>query len=184
MAEQTSHYGLIKPTYDEHADVEVLNENMDTIDEQIYAANTSVRAVNRGGTGAATETEARTNLGVDILMDKDTDAETITWLSGSTTYVSSSNRALVVCRRGKLGILRCSINLTSTSTGTTYVDIGTLDAKFAPTTTIFFNAPIRDHSDSAGISIKNDLSVQLRHSNTTAGFLQFIMVYPLSSTVW
>lgn len=67
MADQTSHYGLIKPTYDEQADVEVLNENMDTIDEQIYAANTSVRAVNRGGTGAATLSEAKENLGITSL---------------------------------------------------------------------------------------------------------------------
>lgn len=75
MADQTSHYGLIKPTYDEHADVEVLNENMDTIDEQIYAANTSVRAVARGGTGAATAAEARTNLGLGDVLDDVSDLQ-------------------------------------------------------------------------------------------------------------
>lgn len=184
MATQTTHYSLVKPAYEDQADVGVLNGDLDQIDELIYDANNDVRPVSKGGTGGATVAAARENLGVDILMDKDTDAEGITWLSGSTTYVSSSNRTLVVYRRGKLGLIRCSINLTSTSTGTSYVDIGTLDAKFTPTTTIYYNAPIRDNSESAGIAIKNDLSVQLRHSNTTSGYLQFTMVYPLSSTVW
>lgn len=141
-------------------------------------------AVENGGTGGTTPEEARTNLGVDLLVDKDTDAVSVTWLSGATTYVASSNRTLVFYRRGKIAILRCSINLTTTSTGAAYVDIGTIPEAFKPTTTIYSNAPLRDSTASAGLAIKNDLSVQLRHNNTTAGYLQLLMIYPISSDMW
>ena len=35
MAEQTKNYSLIKPGYEEFADITVINENMDKIDEAI-----------------------------------------------------------------------------------------------------------------------------------------------------
>lgn len=137
MAEQTSHYGLIKPTYDEHADVEVLNENMDTIDEQIYAANTSVRAVNRGGTGAATAAEARTNLGLgDVLDDVDGLKDALgsarfiyKQLSSNSnaTYTFTKNCAYVILVSGSAPNVRCIIYGYCTSSGgvsNTKVDAG------------------------------------------------------------
>lgn len=38
MATQTTHYSLVKPAYDEQADIAVLNSDLDTIDEQMYAS--------------------------------------------------------------------------------------------------------------------------------------------------
>lgn len=42
MATQTTHYSLIKPAYDEAADIETINDNMDTIDEQMFDANSAL----------------------------------------------------------------------------------------------------------------------------------------------
>lgn len=70
MATQTTHYSLIKPDYEDQADVGVLNGDLDQIDELIYNANNDVRTVSKGGTGATTAEEARENLGLgDVLND-------------------------------------------------------------------------------------------------------------------
>jgi hypothetical protein len=184
MAEQTSHYGLIKPTYDEHADVEVLNENMDTIDEQIYAANTSVRAVARGGTGAATAAEARTNLGLAKLMDQDDDT-VITWLSAADTYVDANTRVCRFYRRGKLCLVNMNIRLKS-GAFTSSVTLGTIPEGYRP---LFISRGIWLISPYSSDAVATNSRVQfafetggnftMMHADGTAGFVRGILVYAL-----
>lgn len=136
-----------------------------------------------GGTGATTAEDARANLGLDILMDRDIEATEITWDAGSTTYVNSANRSFVAYRRGKIGIISCSINLTATTTGSNYVKIGKLDERFKPPTVTYYNTVLRDTAAPAGISIDYGCDVKLRHNNTSTGFLQFTMVYPITASM-
>lgn len=67
MATQTTHYSLVKPAYEDQADVGVLNGDLDQIDELIYDANNDVRPVTKGGTGGATVAAARANLGLSLV---------------------------------------------------------------------------------------------------------------------
>ena len=48
MASNTSHYNLVKPAYDEAADVAVINGNMDTIDSQMYSNEQGVNDLQNG----------------------------------------------------------------------------------------------------------------------------------------
>lgn len=74
MATLTPNYGLTKPAYDESADIDVINGNMDILDTSLHSEvetltsaitteSTSARSIATGGTGATTAAAARTNLG-------------------------------------------------------------------------------------------------------------------------
>ena len=74
MATLTPNYGLTKPAYDESADIDVINDNMDILDTSLHSEvetltsaitteTTTARPIATGGTGATTADAARTNLG-------------------------------------------------------------------------------------------------------------------------
>ncbi len=74
MATLTPNYGLTKPAYDESADIDVINGNMDILDTSLHdevetltsaitTETTTARPIATGGTGATTAAAARTNLG-------------------------------------------------------------------------------------------------------------------------
>ena len=66
MATRTEAYGLTKPEQNDYYDIDVLNENFDTIDAELKKAETergAVRTIAKGGTGAATAEAALQNLG-------------------------------------------------------------------------------------------------------------------------
>lgn len=74
MATLTPNYGLTKPAYDESADIDVINGNMDILDTSLHSEvetlssaitteTTTARPIATGGTGATTAAAARTNLG-------------------------------------------------------------------------------------------------------------------------
>lgn len=110
MATQTTHYSLIKPAYDEAADIETINDNMDIIDTQLYNANNAVRAVNKGGTGASTEAAARSNLGLGSVLSDVSDLQDALGIikmvrksvpaSGSESYTFSSACSYVILVTG------------------------------------------------------------------------------------
>lgn len=66
MATKTKTYGLTKPEKDDHYDIGVMNENLDTIDVELEKAEmerNGVRSIEKGGTGAATAEAALVKLG-------------------------------------------------------------------------------------------------------------------------
>lgn len=85
MATQTTHYSLVKPAYEDQADVGVLNGDLDQIDELIYNANNDVRPVTKGGTGASTVPEAQANLGISGIIDKITNDVVLSDTASVTT---------------------------------------------------------------------------------------------------
>ena len=48
MASNTSHYNLVKPAYDESADIAVINSNMDSVDTQMYKNEQGVNNLQSG----------------------------------------------------------------------------------------------------------------------------------------
>lgn len=88
MATQTTHYSLVKPAYEDQADVGVLNGDLDQIDQLIYDANNDVRPVSKGGTGAATLPNAKANLGITSLENTLGGVKFIRKQAGANTDVS------------------------------------------------------------------------------------------------
>lgn len=106
-------------------------------------------------------------------------------LDAATTYIEQNNRNVSVYVIGGMAVMTFSVNLTSTQTPSSpaYYQIGTLPAECKPANTIYFCSPIRDSTDSAAVSINNSLAISLRHRNTSSGFIQFSMAYPLDPSV-
>jgi len=71
MPEYTANYNLIKPGYDETADIKVINENMDTIDGKLkenasdLAAHKAESAIHK--TSDVIRTETNTQLKVEVV---------------------------------------------------------------------------------------------------------------------
>lgn len=154
MATQTTHYSLVKPAYEDQADVGVLNGDLDQIDQLIY------------------DNGRKSNAAATFTADAD-------------GYINTSNRNVNFYRIGKMAILTFSVNLlgNETPTSNAYYVVGAIPENFRPAGTFYACAPIRDTNESAAISINASNQLALRHRNTTAGYLQFTMAYPLHESV-
>lgn len=161
MATQTTHYSLIKPAYEDQADVGVLNGDLDQIDELIYTANQDIS---------------------DLGQRSDA---VITWLSAADTYVDANTRICRFYRRGNLCLVNMNIRLKA-GAFTSSVTLGTIPEGYRP---IFTSRGIWLISPYASGDVAVNSRVQfafepggdftMMHAEGTAGFVRGILVYIL-----
>lgn len=159
MATQTTHYSLVKPAYEDQADVGVLNGDLDQIDELIYTANQDMTALGRSSDAG------------------------LTWLSAADTYVEASPRTCQFYRRGKLCFVNTNIRLKA-GAFTSSVTLGTIPTGYRP---LFISRGIWLISPVASGDVAVNSRVQfafepggdftMMHAEGTAGFVRGILVY-------
>lgn len=167
MATQTTHYSLVKPAYEDQADVQAINGNMDIIDEAMHN--------NEVGLSQAEGNIAK-------LMVRQSAPGTFN--TTADEYISSSTpRTFSVERVGMMLVVHVMFVLAGTNTtGNNFPTIGTLPTNFYPDIRYAQNIPVEGASGASStvvLRIASSGELEMRRQSTAVGWVRAVFSVPL-----
>ena len=163
MATNTQYYNLQKPEYQDQADVQAINGNMEIIDEAMH-------------NNAVGLEQAETN--IYILMVKQ--SATGTFNATADEYISSStSRTFSVRRVGQMLVVKLIFVLTGTTTTSNFTTVGTLPANFYPDLSYYQHIPVQGKSSMVSLGINSSGELQIYRPSTDTGIVRAVFSVPL-----
>lgn len=167
MATYTQYYNMQKPEYQDQADVQAINGNMEIIDEAMH-------------NNAVGLEQAEDNIAI-LMVRK---SATGTFNAAADTYISTStDRTFNTRRVGQMLVVYVMFVLTGTTTTSGFTTIGALPKNFYPEIGYAQNIPVEGTPDTVGLRILSSGELQLRRLSTGAGWVRTVFSVPLSPSL-